>query len=976
MPAFTERFPGAYEYVVVATGVNNEIAGKWITDRIQKSQAILRQQGQSVLDESRYKVWTEVYRDLAKSAGLNAKDFMPSHVALAKRVLAGKDLPHINPVVNFYNLYSITYGIPIGGENLEALYGDETLGISEGKEQFLEIGSDMIDVLGDGEVIWRDAQSVTCRMWAWRQSDRTKLTKKTQDIYFVFDGLTKIDDVDLFKVVSTFSRELEEKFGAKTEIFKLDKDNPEFEVSYKTKSIPPDFWGEHVVVGKLLEVKPHPKTDTLVVTLVDIGEKENVTIVCGNTALKQGQVVTVIKPGGKRYDQNRELDDVYKVSVKGVESNGILGTPLELGIGESYYDEWILPVDTEKYVGKALKDIIAQLQIPLFVSKKKIKSKDTAGFMKRRAPFLGLTDDNQVLSRVRNEIQKSFKGTDYEGISTLKLMNSEVGDIALVDAMKFSGKLKKSPKIIAEEIVNIMKKGAGVSRYDLIEAHPSGFVNLTFSTETLVTELKKAMSECENYGSSSAGNNRTILIESPAINPNAAAHIGHLLNLFIGRALARLFEKVGFVSEIDNLINDRGIKICMAMWGVQHLATASTPERAGMKPDQYVGLYYVQAKQKYEEDARVKAEIQQMLRDWEAGKPEVMELWKRVVGWAYEGHKATFDRLHEEEGFLWLESEIYKGGKKVIGEYIGRGVIEKLPDGAVIGRLEQKYGIPDVILMRADGTSLYETQDIHLTMLKVEKFKPWRAIWVVGSEQLAHFQKLFALFDALGILPVDNLYHMAYGMIVDKNGVKIGKNAADATADMILDQMRDVAKKVMSERKVQHEGSDIERIAEAVGQGALRFAFLSKDPFKGTVYDPESALSFTGRSGPYVMYAYTRAKNVLRKALGDESDTYGFADNLNNMSDSISIASEERSLALALLTYPEMLLSAANSYAPDAVAEYLYTTARLFSNMYEKYTISGAEGDQRLFRLMLTRLTAHVLKDGLEILGIQALEQM
>ena len=707
-------------------------------------------------------------------------------------------------------------------------------------------------------MVWRDSHSVTCRMWAWRQSERTKLTKQTKDVYFIFDGYEGIG-VDLEKIVEEFTEELEKVFSCKTQSTLLDAKHPEFEIPYETKRM------EGVSVDADLESLLKSK---------NTGEKQN------------------------------------------------------------------------------------------------------ASFLKRKPVHLGLVDEGAFLRRIGHAISDSLQGTEYETISSVSRGNSRFGDVSIIDAMKLAATVKKPPAEIAKGIAESMRGKETSTLFSKIESHPSGFVNLTFTDDLLVSELGRAVSESGNFGSSCVGNGRTMLVESPSINPNAAAHIGHLLNIFIGRALTRLFETVGFTSEIDNLINDRGIKICMAMWGVENLAPTKTPEEAQMKPDQFVGTYYVEAKQKYLEDPSVKTEIQQMLRDWESGDKKVLELWRKVVGWAYEGHKQTFDRLHEKEGHLWLESEVYSGGKDVIEKFLGKGVIERLPDGAVIGRLEEKYGVPDVILLRADGTSLYETQDIHLTMLKVEKFKPWKAVWVVGSEQLAHFQKLFALIDCLGILPVDNLYHMGYGLIVDKSGQKVGKNASDATADTVLNQMRDTALKVMSERKVTHEGLPEEEVAEAVGQGALRFAFLSKDPFRGTVYDPESALSFTGRSGPYVMYAYTRAKNVLRKALGEKPDDYRSVGTLSEKSPSISMGADERQLLLSLLMYPETVLAAANTYAPNLIAEYLYETARQFNNFYEKLTIAGAEGDQRILRLMLTRLTATVLQNGLAILGIRTLEHM
>lgn len=855
------RYPDVLEYVVVARGVNNEIAGKWILDRASKVTNDLEKKGEAVLNEPRYGKWIEVYEDLAASAGLKSKDFLPSHVALAKRVLSGKGLPNINPIVNLYNLYSVEHGVPIGGEDLSQVYGDLRLDITDGTERFVEIGSDKIEVLGAREVAWIDDHSVTCRMWAWRQCERTKLTKNSRDMYFIFDGFMGLEGVDLEAISARFAQELEDRFGADADVYRLDDDAAVREVDYATKDI-----------------------------------------------------------------EGVDLDR----SLQGYLTRG---------------------------------------------KKKKSRKK----MMSRKQTPLGLVDANHLTSRLGGEMDACLGLGKSDELSNLDLSARKgFGDVSSTLPMRLAKEKGESPQEIAKQYVRILNKCDRIKGvYDEVSIAGSGFINLKLSDQTLLSELSRALSKGTGYGSSDVGENRVILIESPSINPNAAAHAGHLLNLFIGRALGRLFEKVGFDVSIDNLINDRGVKICMAMWGVEHLATGEkTPESEGMKPDQFVGKYYVEAKERYASDRKVKEEIDQMLRDWESGKKEVLDEWKKVVEWAYEGHIQTFKRLGEERGYVWLESEIYKGGRDIILKHLGEGIIEKLPDGAVIGRLEETYGLPDVVLLRSDGTSLYHTQDVNLTIQKIKKFNPWKAIWVVGNEQIVHFQQLFALLDALGILSHENLYHLAYGIVKDVSGARLGKSAVDATADAILDQMKEAAKKVIEEREIDVVVEDEDVVAEAVGSGALRYAFLSRDPFKDIVYDPESAVSFTGRSGPYVMYSYARGKSVMRKVLGKDSESYRVDGRLNFESSSVDISEVERELLLKLLTYPETVLSAANNYAPNIVGEYLFDIASTFNNFYETMPIAKAEKEQQMFRLALTELTTTVLADGMKILGMTVLEKM
>ncbi len=611
------------------------------------------------------------------------------------------------------------------------------------------------------------------------------------------------------------------------------------------------------------------------------------------------------------------------------------------------------------------------------VPKSAPKPKVEKSFMKRRAVSLGLVDETQFLQKLRLQVNEILKNSGFEEDSLLDVsLDPKFGEFYSSLALRLAGKLKKAPQSIAQEIVETLKKDTELnSVFSEITVAPNGFINFRLTPSYILIEVAKALEAGEGFGCSKVGDERTILVESPSINPNAQAHVGHLMNLFLGRALARIFEKVGFNSEADNLINNRGIKICMAMWGVKNLAKGATPESTDLKSDHFVGKYYVDAKALYHSDEKVKAEIDQMLKDWEAGKPEVMKLWEQVIDWAFTGHKQTLARLGEEIGHMWLESDIYLGGKDIIMKHLGKGVVEQLPDGAIIGRLKDKYGIPDVVLIRSNGTSLYHTQDIYLAVLKVQKFKPWKVIWVVGNEHIVHFQKLFALLEELDILSAKDLYHMAYGVVMNKEHERIGKQHELATADGLMDFMHKKALEVMGSRKVDIPLADRDAVAEKVGLGALRFIFLDRDPYKDWVFDPDAALSFTGKSGPYVMYAYTRGKSVLEK-LGINAVDYKALADMAVKSSSESVTELDKQLFLKLLLYPTVILEAANNYAPNELAEYLYQVASLFNNFYEKETISGAEGDVQFVRAALTDLTTRVLQNGLGVLGIEAVEKM
>jgi arginyl-tRNA synthetase len=1000
--AFLEKFPEAVEYIVVAKGVNIEIPSKEINDALEKETDRIRTKGKKLLKKPEFQQWEAVYEKLARQAGTKAKDFEPSHKSLYKRVLSGNDVPNINNIVNITNLFQLKYATPIGSEDLSGIFGNLRLDVADGGERFRLFGEDKIVNVNEGEVNWVDEHSVTCRMWNWQPSKRTRVTNKSRDIYTVFDGVKSIESLDLDSITKEFAEILENDFGGEVEIIVLDKENPEQEIDYKSRAVDTSIFSDKIVVGKVLQKKKIKGTDDTYITKVDVGDKGKRQIVCGGTNLKKGMLMPIALPGAEVYKKDGGKKTVKESEVRGKKSEGMGCSPLELSVGTDYWHYWVLPEDIEPHLGEPLGNFIDDIPLPFakdYQLKKKSKKKKKK-LMSRKDKSLGLTDPEALTERLSKVVDETLNG-DFAKKSSLKVSNEKkFGDFSSAVAMKLASDLKKNPREIASDIVEQLSADDTVRQvFSEVSTAPNGFINFRLSDEFLIKEMQSAVREGEEFGSLDIGNKRTILIESPSINPNAAAHAGHLLNLFIGRGLSRLLRKIGFTVENDNLLNDKGIKICMMMWGVKNLAEGKTPESENIKPDHFIGKYYILGKKAYKQDPKAKEEIQQMLRDWENGEEEVISLWERTMEWAYSGHKATINRLGEEFGHIWLESDIYKKGKRIILEHMDNEIIEELPDGAIVARLEEAYGIPDAVLLRSDGTSLYHTQDIYLTLQKIEKFDPWKAVWIVGNEQIGHFQQLFCLLDELEILSIENLYHFAHGMIVDENGKKIGKEVKSATADGMLDTMHEAALDVINDRG----GDDLSEeekheIAEKVGVGALRYSFLARDPFRDVTFDPEAALSFTGKSGPYVMYAYTRGRNVMKKvseeAGADQVDT-GQTDTARNdnadnseykvdfrrildtaANDELGLTKIDKEITLQLLNYPEILIQAANNYAPSVLADYLYEVASSFNNFYENESVSGAKGADKELRAAITKLTTTVLKDGLGILGIDVLEKM
>ena len=876
-----ENFPNTVEYIVIATGlVVNTQYSKDVNKMLRGVEEEVRKVGSDLIHRPQYEEWLNTYQDIAKQAKFPAEqisEVVPAHVSLAKRVLSGKNLPNINPLVNFYNMFSLKYSVPMGGEDLSQYYGNATLRYADGTEISLLLGDKKIEPPLPGEIIWTDEHSVTCRMWGWRQSVRTKITNDTVDAIFYIDileGETHTPEQFGMSQVREFTDGLRKLFGAKTMIYRLDKTSPSADIPYKTRKI------------------------------------------------------------------------------------------------------------TEG------RDVSADLQ--KFLQKKTGRK----GIRKRKATNLNQESPHTLRNKLSDRIDQVLHATVLEDtddagqlrVKLNKVGNPKYGDFSSTIALESAGKLKRNPRDIANEIVEAINADPGLGKiFEKVETAPNNFINFTLSDEFIVESVRSANDTGEQFGKHKLGHGRRVLIEGPSWNPNKPAHAGHLLNLFITHALIRLFTNAGFEVINDNIDNDKGIPVMQTIWAYRKYGDGKTPETEGEKPDHFVGRYYAMGKAEYDKSEEVKEEVRALLRKWESGDPEVMDFWKKLTTWAVDGQKQTMRYFGEKMGFEWHESDVYKDGKKIVLDYYskqdvsdGPKLIKKLNDGAYIAMLEEEYGLPDTVLIKSDGTGLYHTQDIYLTLLKKEKFdNPWMMIWVVGNEQITHFQRLFAILDAMGIMPIENLYHYPYGMILNKDGGKLAsRDGAVMTADELAQLAKDKALKLLMSRQGdtnERDDDDYQKIAKAVSVGALKFAYLSHDPFKDIKLNIDAATSFTGKSGPYVMYAYTRARGILRNAgkqqiVGDKSQGGG---------DRLKLTAQDHALAVKLLQYPDTTLGALNNYSPLIIAEYVYELAKLFSNFYENVPVSKEANPQlKQFRLELLELFTHVLQSGMQILGIEALETM
>ncbi len=642
-----------------------------------------------------------------------------------------------------------------------------------------------------------------------------------------------------------------------------------------------------------------------------------------------------------RKDKEPLLQQLTSSFAKG--ANSYLGGSWEV------YQNSPIEIDFEtKKIGESL-DATSDLEK---LAKSKIKG--DKGLKKRRGDSLGFVNKgsmqfelNAIVIGVLKNIYRDF---DFENRNILsKSPDFKFGHFSTNIAFELSKTLDEKVHTVAQKLAVELEGETGEhSVFKKIEIAKNGFVNFFLTDEYLFNYTSKAFSNFQNFSSCDVGKEKVILIESPSANPNKAMHVGHLLNVFLAQSLKAIFEKLGFEVHNDNIINDKGLPICKAMWALEEFGSGLSPETEGMKPDHFVDKYYVLGAQKFKESKEVESQVREMLVKWESGDEQIVALWRRMISWVLEGHKETMKRLGEEMGHMWFESEIYEVGKKIVEENIDGERVVKTSDGAVVAKLEKEYGVPDVVLLKSDGTSLYHTQDLGLTKLKIERFNPWLAIWVVGNEQITHFQRLFSLIDSLGLLPIDNLYHLAYGYVFDKNGKKMSSRGGGVLSG---DELLDIVKDATGD--------------EDIALGALKYAFLSSDPFKDMKFDLDKAVQFNGRSGPYVVYAHARACSILKNIKNVDDDI-----------ENIKLTDLNREILLKCLDYPNVIIACANSYSPSILAEYLYDLAKLFSQMYETEKVLDARGDERIIRLLIVKFVREVLKDGLCLLRIKPLERM
>jgi arginyl-tRNA synthetase len=482
---------------------------------------------------------------------------------------------------------------------------------------------------------------------------------------------------------------------------------------------------------------------------------------------------------------------------------------------------------------------------------------------------------------------------------------------------------------------------------------------------------------------------RNVVVEYSSPNTNKPLHLGHLRNNFLGYSVAEIFKATGATVSKVNLVNDRGIHICKSMLAYQQYGHGETPQEAGIKGDHLIGKYYVLFEKHYREQvkqleaegvlpdvAKRKAplmlEAQDMLRAWEAGDEDVVSLWRRMNGWVYEGFNETYQTIGVDFDQYYYESETYLLGKERVEEGLQKGVFFRKDDGSVWVDLKEE-GLDEKLLLRADGTSVYITQDLGTAELKYQDFHYDLSVYVIADEQNYHMQVLKAVLQKLGKPYAAAIYHLSYGMVDLPSGKMKSREGTVVDADELVREVVEAAKAATLE-KGKTEGLTDEQAAELyhmLGLGALKYYLLKVDPKKRMLFNPEESVSLEGHTGPFIQYSHARIAAIRRKAaeLGIAEDA--------PLTGLTALHDTERELVQELARYGAVVAEAARTQSPAVVAQYAYDVAKVYNRVYTEVEIlREADATKRAFRVALSAQTARAIKASMGLLGIQVPERM
>lgn len=556
------------------------------------------------------------------------------------------------------------------------------------------------------------------------------------------------------------------------------------------------------------------------------------------------------------------------------------------------------------------------------------------------------------------------------------------GDFTIV-VFPFVSLSKKNPEQTAKEIGEFLKKEiAEIEAYNVIK----GFLNLSINKGYWINYLKENWSNKDFGFTKAEAKSQPVMVEYSCPNTNKPLHLGHIRNNLIGFAISRILEASGSRVIKANLINDRGIHICKSMLAWQKWGNGATPKSTGKKGDHFVGDYYVLFDKKYKEELKtlmvsgigeeeaenksaLMAEARELLRKWEAGDKETVDVWRMMNGWVYEGFEVTHKRLGVSFDKIYYESETYLLGKEIVNEGLAKGVFYKREDGSVWIDLT-KEGLDEKLVLRSDGTSVYMTQDIGTATQRAKEYNFNRLVYVVGNEQEYHFKVLFLILKKLGYAWANGCYHLSYGMVELPEGKMKSREGTVVDADDLMDEMVKTAEEITRELgKIENfESVEATALYNTIGMGALKYFMLKVDPKKKMLFNPRESVDFEGNTGPFIQYTYARISSLQCKAGGLHVKAE------INVSD---ISQKEKELIVKTYEFGSIIREAANAYNPSLVANYTYDLVKEYNQFYHDYSVLKEENaGLKSFRLALSAHVGKVIHNAFWLLGIDVPERM
>ena len=590
--------------------------------------------------------------------------------------------------------------------------------------------------------------------------------------------------------------------------------------------------------------------------------------------------------------------------------------------------------------------------------------------------------EQKIKNEVLNAIGQLYgKSIDEAKIQLQKTRKDFEGDITLV-VFPLAGIIRKSPEEGANEIGNFLLSNVEeITAFNVVK----GFLNLAISTEYWLNNFNESLKE-KNFGFAQPGSKPEIMVEYSSPNTNKPLHLGHLRNNFLGFSVAEILKADGHKVDKVQIINDRGIHICKSMVAWQKFGHGKTPENSGLKGDKLVGNYYVEFDKVYKKqiaelvaagmgeeqaakEAPILTEARDMLLKWEQKDPEIIDLWEKMNGWVYEGFNITYKTMGVDFDKLYYESETYLVGKNEVLKGLEKGIFFQKDDGSVWVDLTGR-GLDQKLLLRADGTSVYMTQDIGTAILRFKDFPELKGIvYTVGNEQEYHFKVLFIILEKLGFAWAKNCSHLSYGMVDLPSGKMKSREGTVVDADDLMEEMRQTAAKITSELG-KLEGmnkEEQESLFHSIGQASLKYFLLKVDPMKRMMFNPEESIDFNGNTGPFIQYTHARIQSVLRK----------YGREITEINSDLSISGIEMEIVQSVLEFNNIIHEASESLSPALIANYVFDMVKSFNNFYQTTPILKVENEGLLrFRIALSAMVAKVIKSGMGLLGIAVPDKM